>query len=59
MDLEPLKPFDPLLVHKCFFGTEGGGILTDAVFGAVEGSSRSAAGALICFWMGFGIRIRR
>jgi mannosyltransferase OCH1-like enzyme len=34
MDLEPLKPFDPLLEHKCFFGTEGGGILTDAVFGA-------------------------
>jgi len=34
MDMEPLRPFDDLLAHQCFFGTEGNGVLTDAVFGA-------------------------
>jgi mannosyltransferase OCH1-like enzyme len=37
MDMEPLKPLDPLLGHQCWFGTEDGVILTDAVFGAVQG----------------------
>ena len=34
MDTEPLRPFDPLRVHQCVFGTEGNGVLTDAIFGA-------------------------
>lgn len=34
MDLEPVRPFDELLDHRCFIGTEGNGVLTDAVFGA-------------------------
>lgn len=34
MDTEPVRPFDELLDHQCFIGTEGNGVLTDAVFGA-------------------------
>ena len=37
MDMEPLKALDPLLSHECWFGTEDGVILTDAVFGAEQG----------------------
>ena len=37
MDMEPLKPLDALLGHECWFGTEDGVILTDAVFVAVQG----------------------
>lgn len=34
MDMEPVRPLDELLVHDLFIGTEGGGVLTDAMFGA-------------------------
>lgn len=34
MDMEPVRPIDELLNHQCFFGTEGAGVLTDAMFGA-------------------------
>ncbi|HEY7821342.1 MAG TPA: glycosyltransferase [Acidimicrobiia bacterium] len=37
MDTEPLRSFEPLLDNECFFGTEDGTILTDAIFGAVAG----------------------
>lgn len=37
MDVEPVRSIDDLLAHSCFFGTEGGGILTDAIFGAEPG----------------------
>ena len=36
MDVEPVRPVDDLLGHACFFGTEGNGVLTDAVFGASQ-----------------------
>lgn len=36
MDVEPVRPFDELLDNECFIGTEGHGVLTDAVFGAVR-----------------------
>ena len=34
MDVEPVRPLDELLDNRCFFGSEDGIILTDAVFGA-------------------------
>lgn len=37
MDTEPLRSFEPLLDNECFFGTEDGVILTDAIFGAMQG----------------------
>jgi mannosyltransferase OCH1-like enzyme len=34
MDTEPLQSFEPLRDAECVFGTEGNGVLTDAIFGA-------------------------
>lgn len=36
MDMEPLRSFEPLREHQCVFGTEGNGVLTDAIFGAEQ-----------------------
>ena len=37
MDMEPVRPIDDLLENELFICTQGGGILTDAMFGATAG----------------------